>query len=101
MELDFYSKVLKKINLITIIPDESDRHYINRVIYDELVNDIFKDESRRGYIKVIDNLKKEGAQGVILGCTEIPLLLNQTHTDVPLFDTLNIHAYAIVDFILN
>ncbi len=101
MEMDFYTRVLQNFGILTLVPEKFDRVFINDIIYNELVNEKFNEESRTGYLKIIDRLKRQGAQGIILGCTEIPLLIQQEHTDIPLFNTLEIHASAIVDFALN
>ena len=101
MEMDFYARVLQNFDILTLVPEKSDRVFINDIIYNELVNEKFKEESRTGYLKIIDRLKRQGAQGIILGCTEIPLFIEQKHTDIPLFNTLEIHADALVDFALN
>ena len=98
---DFYRKRLADNHGIQIlIPDETDRQTIHRIIYDELVLGEIKDESREAYLKVIDRLVKKGAQGVILGCTEIPLLVKQKDVAIPLFDTTTLHAEAAVDWAL-
>jgi len=101
MEMDFYSRVLQDFGILTLVPEKSDRVFINDIIYNELVNEQFNDDSRTGYLKIIDRLKRQGAQGIILGCTEIPLLIQQEHADIPLFNTLEIHAGTLVDFTLN
>jgi len=101
MEMDFYARVLQNFGILTLVPEKSDRVFINDIIYNELVNEKFNDDSRTGYLKIINRLKRQGAQGIILGCTEIPLLIQQEHADIPLFNTLEIHAGALVDFALN
>ena len=73
----------------------------NSIIFDELCNNIIRDESKQKFIKIIHHLVDEGAQGIILGCTEIPLLIGQDDVDVPVFDTMTIHAEAAVDYALN
>lgn len=99
MEEDFYSrKLIEDYNIETIIPNREDRNEISRVIYEELCCGIFKEESKKKYLEVIDKMKEQGAQGVILGCTEIPLLL--TESSLPLFNTTQIHAMSVVDKIL-
>ena len=100
MEMDFYKTKLKVKGIECIVPDEPDRNYINNVITSELLRNVFTDESRQRFIEIIHKLVSEGAEGIILGCTEIPLLVKQEDTDIPLFDTLQIHANAIVDFML-
>jgi len=100
MEQDFYhGRLEKKFGLKVIIPNEAERKYINAVIFDELCAGKFYDKSREGYIRIINRLvKEEGAQGVILGCTEIPLLVKQEDVNVPVFDTTKIHAEAAVKY---
>jgi aspartate racemase len=100
MEGDFYSDVLKKNGIEMLVPEKEDREYINEKITSELFHLQFKDETRRRFLKIMNTLSSKGAQGIILGCTEIPLLIKPKHTQLPLFDTLEIHAGAIVDFML-
>ena len=100
MEQDFYKKRFEKHGIETIIPLEEEREIIHKIIYDELVVGIIKEESRKQYLKIIENLKNRGAQGVVLGCTEIPLLIKQEHVDLPVFDTTRIHALKAVDLAL-
>lgn len=101
MEMIFYTQVLQNFGISTLVPEKADRDVINDIIYNELVNEQFKEESRATYLKIIDRLKQQGAQGIVLGCTEIPLLIQPKHTNIPLFNTLEIHARALVDFALN
>ena len=99
MEEDFYSQKLKDdYGIETIIPDVEDRAEVSRVIYEELCCGVLTKESEARYLQVIDNLKNAGAQGVILGCTEIPLLIKDA--DIPLFNTTRIHAMSVVEKIL-
>lgn len=98
MEMDFFKDVLHKQGIETIIPNEEERKYIHSTIFDELEKNIIKIETRKRYLDIIDGLVKQGAQGAILGCTEIPLLLKQTDTATPLFDTTFIHSMAAVNF---
>lgn len=99
MEEDFYSKkLLQDYNIETIIPDREDRLEVSRIIYEELCCGIIKEESKQKYLDVISKMKEQGAQGVILGCTEIPLMISDA--DIPTFDTTLIHSSAIVDKIL-
>jgi aspartate racemase len=100
MEMDFYQTRLKAMGIDCVVPDLPDRDYIHDVIMNELLKSEFKDESRQKFIDIMQGLVGKGAEGVILGCTEIPLLVKQEDTEIPLFDTLHIHASAIVDFIL-
>ncbi|HWQ67327.1 MAG TPA: aspartate/glutamate racemase family protein [Methanospirillum sp.] len=102
MEQDFYRGILeKKHGLTVIIPNETERDYINTVIFDELCAGKIEQDSKEKFIQIIHHLEEEGAQGVILGCTEIPLLIHQEDVDLPVFDTMTIHAQAAVDFALN
>lgn len=101
MEYSFYKTTLAKHNIETIIPDEDERRFVHSSIFDELALNILKPETKQRYLKIIDNLVKRGAEGIILGCTEIPLLIKQEDLNVPAFDTTKIHAEAAVDFALN
>ncbi len=100
MEMDFYRERLTRHGIETLVPPPREREYINRVIYEELVKGIIREESRRNFLKIIDSLVVRGAEGVILGCTEIPLLIKQEHVKIPLFNTTEIHARAAVKFAL-
>ncbi len=98
MEEDFYRLRLKeKHGIDSIIPNKAERDYIHRIIMDELSIGVLKDSSRRKYISIIEELAREGAEGVILGCTEIPLLVKSKDCNIPTFDTTEIHAKAAVD----
>ncbi len=98
MEQDFYKgRLSEKFGLDVIIPDEGDRKIVHDIIYHELVSGIIRDESRAQYRQIIQNLVDQGAQGIILGCTEIMLLVSQEDSAVPVFDTTEIHALAAVD----
>ncbi len=102
MEEAFYRGRLEdKYNLQVLIPEADDRQVVHDVIYDELVQGVINPTSRNAYLDIIDRLVKRGAQGVILGCTEIGLLVKAEHTAIPLFDTTLIHAQAAVDWALN
>lgn len=92
MRQDFYKQILIDQGIEVVIPCDKDVHIVNDVIYNELCLGIINDVSRQEYIRIIDELKLQGAQGVILGCTEIGLLVKQEHTKMPLFDTTYIHA---------
>jgi aspartate racemase len=97
MEKDFYrGRLRKKYGLQVLIPDESDRELVHRVIYDELVQGLIRDESRAAYQEVIFRLQESGAEGVILGCTEIGSLIKEGDVPLPVFDTMGIHARAAV-----
>ena len=94
MEKDFFRDILNKHEIETIIPDVEERDEIHRIIYDELAQGEFKKSSKEKYLKIIDSLILKGAKGIILGCTEIPLLINQNDVSLPIFDTTKIHAAA-------
>jgi len=100
MQLDFYKNALAEKGIETLIPDEDNIQYINTAIYTELGKNIFLPETKKRFLEIIDSLAKQGAEGVILGCTEIPLLLNQSDTSLAVFDTTLIHATAAVEFSL-
>lgn len=97
MEEDFYKNRLTRHGIETVVPDEEDRILIDRVIFSELVHGEYKEASRQAYLKVMRNLVEQGAQGIVLGCTEIPLLINKSHTKTPLFATTDIHCIAAVE----
>lgn len=102
MEEDFYKKRLKeKYNLDVMIPSNTDREIIDSVIYNELCLGILKQSSKEKFKEIIGRLVSNGADGLILGCTEIPLLISQEDVEVPLFDTTTIHSKAAVEFALN
>ncbi|MEN8154715.1 MAG: aspartate/glutamate racemase family protein [Acidobacteriota bacterium] len=101
MEEDFYkARLEKKHGIEAIIPSPDERKTIHSVIMKELSVGIINPDSREEYLKIIKNLAADGAQGVILGCTEIPLLVSDKDTDIPLFDTTLLHAKAAVNFAL-
>jgi aspartate racemase len=101
MEFDFFKAILAKHNIETVIPDEDDRNFIHTTIFDELGKNIFKPETKERYVKIINGLVKQGAEGVILGCTEIPLLIKQEDLNIPAFDTTLIHSRAAVEFAMS
>jgi len=101
MEKDFYkSFLINQFGIEVIIPEESERTLIHNTIYGELVHGIIKNESREEFRKIIVSLEKRGAEGVILGCTEIPLLISQSDTQIPVFETTIIHAEKAVEWAL-
>jgi len=101
MEKPFYRERLQReFGLDVLIPDEAERALVHRVIYDELVGGAVRDESRAAYLAVIGRLRERGAEGIILGCTEIMLLIGPNDVDIPLFDTTRLHALDGVDFAL-
>ncbi len=102
MEQDFYSgRLSQQHGLDVLIPDPAGRNEVHRIIYEELVLGIIKEESRQTYRQVIAELVERGAQGIILGCTEIGLLVSAADSAVPLFDTTRLHAKAAVDWALD
>jgi aspartate racemase len=100
MQLDFYTAKLAANDIETIIPDETDVEFINNSIYNEFSKGVFLPETKQQYLRIIDLLIKRGAGGIILGCTEIPILIKQEDCPVPVFDTGLIHSIAAVDFAL-
>ncbi len=92
MEQDFYKSKLIEDGIIVLIPDKEDIETVNEIIYNELCVGIISKHSKEVYLNIIDKLTNKGAQGVILGCTEIGLLVQQRDTKTPLFDTTLIHA---------
>jgi aspartate racemase len=101
MEEDFYKgRLTQKYSLEVIIPNAQERETVHRVIYDELVIGKIRQESKQQYLDIINRLVAEGAEGVILGCTEIGLLVQDGDCQVPLFDTTRIHAVAAVEYAL-
>jgi aspartate racemase len=100
MQLDFYTAKLAANNIETIIPNETDIEFINNSIYNEFSKGIFLPETKQQYLRIIDLLIKQGAEGVILGCTEIPILIKQEDCLVPVFDTGLIHSLAAIHFVL-
>lgn len=92
MTQDFYKDRLVQKGISVVIPNEKEIERVNDVIYNELCLGIVSDESRKDYVRAIERLKEEGAQAVILGCTEIGLLISQSDSVLPVFDTTQIHA---------
>ncbi|MDD6295522.1 MAG: aspartate/glutamate racemase family protein [Treponema sp.] len=94
MTQDFYKEKLRENGIEVLIPEEKDIEIVNHVIYEELCLGKILDSSRKEYIRIIDGLKEKGAQGVILGCTEIGLLISQKDSPLPVYDTTEIHALS-------
>ncbi len=92
MEKNFFKKILESFRIETIIPNEADRDTCHKIIYKELSKGLLLKESKMAYLDIMDAMIKDGAEGIILGCTEIPLLIKQCDVDVPVFDTTTIHA---------
>jgi aspartate racemase len=100
MLFDFYKNILASHGIKTLVPDENGIEAVNKGIYEELGKGILRPETKAKFLVIIDQLIKQGAGGVILGCTEIPLLIKQEDSPVPVFDTTLLHAMAAVDFAL-
>ncbi len=100
MDNDFYRERLARFEIETLIPSDEERDFIHWSIFEELGKDIFTDETKRKYVEIIENLRSRGAEGVIFGCTEIPMLLTPEDSPVPSFDTTFLHAKAAVEFAL-
>lgn len=101
MEQDFYRARLVEAGLNVLVPEEDDRTQVHRIIYDELCLGDIRDASRQIYREVMQRLVDKGADAIIMGCTEITLLVNQQDARVPLFDTTRLHADAAVAFALS
>ncbi|MEX0975423.1 MAG: aspartate/glutamate racemase family protein [Bacillota bacterium] len=100
MEQDFYRQRLASRGIEAIIPEPIDRALVHRVIYQELCLGKVESESRSQFLRIIEALAGRGAQGIVLGCTEIPLLIHQEDVDIPVFDTTRLHAEMAVDWAL-
>lgn len=101
MEQDFYRRRLEQTHGLTVlVPSPADRERVHRVIYDELCLGTCNESSRRAYLQIIDDLKRQGAQAIILGCTEIGLLIQAQDSSLPLFDTTALHARSAADWAL-
>jgi aspartate racemase len=101
MEHDFYKgRLIQNFGLDVLVPDKADRDIVHRVIYEELVQGKIVDASRIEYKRIMESLIADGAEGIILGCTEIELLVKQEDSRMPLFPTTSIHAVAAVEFAL-
>ena len=101
MEQDFYKgRMVKRFGLDVLVPESAERELAHRIIYEELVRGVIRAESRRAYQAVIDGLRDAGAQAVILGCTEIGLLIKPEDSSLPSFDSTALHALAAVDWAL-
>lgn len=102
MEQDFYKqRIQDKFSISMLIPDDEDRQSVHDIIYQELVQGEINSDSREVYLAIIDKLAAQGAQSVVLGCTEIGLLVKQTDTELPLLDTAALHCQAAVDYALS
>jgi len=101
MEQEFYRGRLAERGVKTIVPGEEDRALVHKVIFDELAQGLVREPSRQAYREIIGRLVEQGAEGVILGCTEISMLLKPEDVEVPSFDTTSLHAAAAVEFALS
>ncbi len=101
MSKPFYKEGLERHGLKAIVPDENDRKTVDDIIFNELGKGVIRDESRQKYVEVVKRLQSNGAEGVILGCTEIPLLIEEKDCGVPLFNTTVIHAEKALAFALS
>lgn len=102
MEQEFYlGRLAEKFGLAVVVPDQADRNIVHKVIYDELCQGRIRSESKAEYVRILRELADSGAEGIVLGCTEIMLLVDQADSPVPVFDTTTIHAVAAVDFALD
>lgn len=101
MQEDFYKKILIDKGLNVIIPDEDDIEFINNAIFNELCCGEIKADSKKKFLDIVENLKRKGTEGIILGCTEIVMLISQKDIDIPVFDTTEIHAETAAEFSIN
>jgi aspartate racemase len=102
MEQEFYrGRLSERHELEVLVPEAAERSVVNQVIYDELCLGVVREESRAQYRSIMRGLVERGAEAIILGCTEITLLVTQADSDVPLFDSTRLHALAAVDFALS
>lgn len=102
MGQEFYKgRLTEKFGIQVVVPNNSDQTIVHDIIYNELCLGTINDNSREQYLKIVDTLHKQGAQAIILGCTEIALLIQQEHTQVPLYDTTEIHAASAVELALS
>ena len=100
MQMEFYKNKLADKNIETIIPGVEDIEFINHAIYEEMGKGIFTAETKENFLQIIKSLREKDVQGVILGCTEIPILIKQQDVSIPVFDTTLIHVQAAVSFAL-
>jgi aspartate racemase len=102
MEKDFYKTVLsEKFGVEVMVPEKPEREQMHQIIYEELVHGKIKNESRKKVKSIIQHLQEKGAEGIILGCTEIPLLISQKDVEIPVFDTTKIHAEKAAEWAAN
>jgi aspartate racemase len=102
MEMDFFKKGLKEKGIEALIPElEETRDFIQHTIKEELGRGIVREETKKAYISIINELIANGAEGIVLGCTEIPMMISQKDVSIPVFDTTKIHSMAAVEFALS
>ncbi|MCK5312588.1 MAG: aspartate/glutamate racemase family protein [Desulfobacteraceae bacterium] len=102
MDQEFYKgRLFEKYGINVIVPSETEQNRVHEVIYTELCKGMIESNSRNDYLEIIQSLSERGAKAAVLGCTEIPLLVKQQHTDVPIYDTMAIHSRKAVDLALN
>ena len=100
MEGGFYvERLIQKYELRVFLPSQADRNYIHNAIYNELVQGEFKEPTKKKFLDIIDELSSQGVQGIILGCTEIPLLIKEKDVKIQLFNTLTIHLKGAIEFL--
>jgi len=99
--MDFFKRKLLDRGIKPMIPADADRAFIHQTIFGELGKGLFLDATKRRYLEVMDKLASNGAEGIVLACTEIPLLIKQDDCSIPLFDTLAIHVDATIQFALS
>jgi aspartate racemase len=97
MEQPFYKELLNEQGIEVIIPDDSERQIVHDVIFGELCQGVVESASKKAYLNIINKLVDRGAEGIILGCTEIPLLIQQADSSIPLFDTTYLHAIKVAE----
>ena len=101
MEMDFYTKRLNEAGIESLVPPKPEREFIHDAIMNELLKENFKMETKEKFLNIIVDLESLGAQGIVLGCTEIPLLIKQEDCRIPVFDTTTIHALSVLDYAMN
>ena len=100
MEMDFYTKKLDEAGIESLVPGKPDREFIHNAIMGELLKENFRKETKAKFLNIIKELEQRGAQGIVLGCTEIPLIIKQDDTHLPVFNTMELHAKAAIGFAL-
>lgn len=101
MENSFFKDRLSRSGIESIVPESADKDYIHASIFNELTRGVFRDETKSKFLDIIEGLEKEGAEGVVFGCTEFSLLINLADCSLPIFDTTAIHSKAAAEFSLS